>query len=321
MNTEAHDTPAPASQRPSRLLPVALILSAVFLLVLVWQRPNIYAWWWTRQLVAATGDTEAHGYALRLQALGDRAVARLAPYADSDDEALRRRALRILAKVETPRSTSLLRRAAERELGEADLRLIIRALARRDDPAAQAIVAGAMVVVCDGEPDASAVRRACIAAHALALRGDDNARQLLVNALHCPGPPAVLVEVIHALIDLQESHCVPRLVQLLANEAAVEDVTERDRYAGEVLASVMGRPESAATVPAGAMLEVEPRHVVAQCADDALYILTERPRETVDTAPRTAAEIESAWRRWLAEHLPGAVPPLAEPNDPQRGAP
>jgi len=301
MSSAPPDARAP---RSSKLIPILLLCSAVFLLVLLWQRPNVYAWWWTKQLMTAPSESEALPYALRLQAMGDRVVRRVAPYALGTDDIARHRALRVLAKVESPDSTRTLCEVADRVTDADDVRLVLRALARRpDDPRAQAVVAGALTLACDDSADEPAVLRATVAAHALALRGDANARVLLTNALHCPGPPALLVEVIHALLDLGEDHTIPRLIELLTNNAALEGPTERDRYAADVLASVMGRPDAAPNIPAGALLEVEQRHVVRVCAEEALYVFTDRQRPADRPADIDPIAIQAEWQQWFDDMI------------------
>lgn len=306
-----HD--APKSARRFGVTHFLLFLMLLAFAAVVWQRNAIRAWWWTKQLVAAQTEDDAWPYVVLLRSLGDPAMNRLLKLHDHADPIVRMRALETARPVKSIAAGRVISFSALLETDPVIRRKAMYYLSERDDRESKAMLRSflrlglsahreswdqtelTMVVLQDR------LDRGRLAAHALALAGDPDAAFELERALRQSKDTGLSVEIIHALGDVQSREAIPALVELLTDETVYEGPTERDLHAASMLAGATTRTESGAMMPVGAMVDIEQRHVVGVCAEEVLYRLTGRPRESPPPPGATRQEVQEDWRRWLAE--------------------
>lgn len=300
----------PTVHPPRRVTASTVVMGLMVLafLVVVWQRNEIRAWWWTRQLAAAASDEAAWPYVVRLQWLGEASIRPLAGLHDHPDPAARLRAVETAGALAGSRASRVVITCALHDPDANNRRAAVLLLSERDDEgsrlALRNLVASGREPGRDGQDD---VATRCTAVHALALSGDSDAGALLLRLLDQTAPAGrsaelipLRVEIIHALGDLQADEAIGPLADCLIDESAFTGITERERNAAGMLSQALAGGSTG--IPPGATLDRGERYVVGKCADDILYRLTGRPRDSAPPEGSSPEEIQASWRAWLAEH-------------------
>jgi HEAT repeat protein len=272
----------------------AVVVCAVMLvlwLTAILFRNEIRAHWWVWQLARADADAERVGYFLKLASLGDRAVPAVLPLLDDADPGLRSIAVAVLHHAPGTEALSGLARASED--ADADVRRsAMRGLALRPEEEAGALLRRRLAT---GDE-----RTAMMAAHALGASRWDKARQTLIATVNAHPHVGARAEAIQVLAEMRAREAVPVLIQALRDRSVFEGVTEADIQMIAAFEAVAPQLASREGLPEVPVVQVERRHVVADCAMDALVAITNRPDIDGDWRDESPELVVRDWLAWWA---------------------
>jgi hypothetical protein len=282
-----------ANRRAGIIIAVMVLL---WLLVILF-RNDIRAHWWAYRMARTANYDQRMSCFLRLASLKDRAVPAVLPLLNEPDAGARSFAVAVLHHGTSKKALQGLITASS-DSDPNVRRSAIQGLAFRGDP--PALEALERLLREDNE------RTAMMAANALGLVPTPDARRILMEAVTSHPRPGVRVEAIRALADARATEAVSALIEALADLGVYEGVTEADTKAvagfDAVAAQFMAR-EGLSELPA---IEVKKRHVVGECALEALLAITGREGFDGLWEQARATDLAKDWRAWWSarEQIP-----------------
>jgi hypothetical protein len=274
-----------ANRRAGTIIAIMVVLW----LVVIFFRNDIRAHWWAYRMARTADHEQRMSCFLRLASLKDRAVPAVLPLLNEPDAGVRSFVVAVLHHGTSERALQGLVTASS----DPDLnvrRSAIQGLALRGDPPALRALERLL-----RESDE---RTAMMAANALGSALSPDGQRALIDAVISHPRPGVRVEAIRTLADARATEAVPALIEALTDHDVYEGVTEADTKAlagfDAVAVQFMAR-EGLAESPA---MNVEKRHVVGECALEALLAIT--GRENFDGVWEQAQvdDLATDWRAW-----------------------
>jgi HEAT repeat protein len=271
-----------------RAVIIIAVMVLLWLLVILF-RNDIRAHWWAYRMSRTSSQEQRMSCFLRLASLKDRAVPAVLPLLNEPDAGVRSFAVAVLHHGTSEKALHGLVTASED--ADSDVRRsAIQGLALRGDPPALEALER---LLREGDK-----RRAMMAANALGLVPAPDACRILMQAVTSHPRPGVRVEAIRALADARATEAVPALIGALTDLGVYEGMTEADTKAvagfDAVAAQFMAR-EGLSELPA---IKVKKRHVVGECALEALLAITGRESSDGVWEQSRADELAADWRAW-----------------------
>ncbi|UCF34890.1 MAG: HEAT repeat domain-containing protein [Phycisphaerales bacterium] len=274
-----------ANRRAGIIIAVMVLL---WLLVVLF-RNDIRAHWWAYRMARTADYEQRMSCFLRLASLKDRAVPAVLPLLDEPDAGVRSFAVAVLHHATSEKALQGLVTASS-DSDPNVRRSAIQGLALRGDPPALESLEGLLRESDEGT--------AMMAASALGSVPSPDGRRVLIEAVTSNSRCGVRVEAIRALADARATEAVPALIEALTDCDIYEGVTEADTKAAAAFDAVAVQFMAREGLTESPEMIVEKRHVVGECALEALLTITGRENFDGVWEQARADDLAADWRAW-----------------------